>query len=96
MLPTASHLPMKTPHWDCLVSQFYQLQKSNLYLLEWGVARFFDVLGFSNWLANAHPFIQQVGLVQIARTTAAVLMVLVMLSVLHGCISATVRTFERK
>ena len=30
MLPTASHLPMKTPHWDCLVSQFYQLQKSKI------------------------------------------------------------------
>lgn len=53
----------------------------SFYLLEWGVARLFDALEYGNWFANANPFVQQIGLVQVTRTTAAVLMALVMLAV---------------
>lgn len=54
-----------------------------LYLIEWGVASFFGAVQYSNWFANADPFIQQVGMVQVERMTAACLMVLVMLAVFH-------------
>ena len=52
-----------------------------LFILAWGVMRFFDGLSYRSWLAAASPFVQQVGLVQITRTTTAILMTLVMLAV---------------
>lgn len=52
-----------------------------LFILEWGVMRFFDGLSYRSWLAAASPFVQQVGVVQITRTTTAILMTLVMLAV---------------
>ncbi len=51
-----------------------------LFALEWGVTRFFDGLSYRSWLAAASPFVQQVGLVQITRTTTAILMTLAMLA----------------
>ena len=52
-----------------------------LFILEWGVMRFFDGLSYRSWLAAASPFVQQVGVVLITRTTTAILMTLVMLAV---------------
>jgi len=52
-----------------------------LFILEWGVTQFFDGLSYRRWLAAASPFVQQVGLVQITRTTTALLMALAMLAV---------------
>jgi hypothetical protein len=40
-------------------------------------------LDYGSWLASANPFLQQIGLVQITRTTTAILMALVMLAVLR-------------
>jgi len=51
-----------------------------LFVLEWGVTRFLDGLGYRSWLAGASPFVQQVGLVQITRTATAILMTLAMLA----------------
>lgn len=52
-----------------------------LFVLDWGVTRFFDGLSYRGWLTAASPFVQQVGLVQITRATTAILMTLVMLAV---------------
>jgi membrane protease YdiL (CAAX protease family) len=51
-----------------------------LFILTWGVTRVFDGWNYRSWLAAASPFVQQVGLVQITRTTTAILMALVMLA----------------
>jgi hypothetical protein len=55
----------------------------SFFLLQWGVARIFEALDYGSWLASANPFLQQIGLVQITRTTTAILMALVMLAVLR-------------
>jgi hypothetical protein len=47
-------------------------------LLEWGVARFYLAVGPIHWPAGASSFVRSVGSVQLVRTTAAVLLVLVM------------------
>jgi hypothetical protein len=52
-----------------------------LYLIEWGVIRLFDALGYASWFTSANSFIQQVGMTQLPRVTAAILMVFVMLVV---------------
>ena len=58
-----------------------------LYLIEWGVSRMYERVAYAAWLAKAAPFVQEVGAVQIVRSTSAVLMVLAML--------VLVRRFDR-
>lgn len=53
-----------------------------LYLVEWGVNRFYEALNYQDWFAGANSFVQQVGPGQVTGTTAAVLMALIMLAAL--------------
>ena len=54
-----------------------------VYLLEWGVAQFYQSLSYITWFAGANSFVKEVGAVQIQRTTTAILLVLVMLVLVH-------------
>ena len=54
-----------------------------VYLLEWGVAQFYQSLSYTTWFAGAKSFVKEVGAVQIQRTTTAILLVLVMLVLVH-------------
>jgi membrane protease YdiL (CAAX protease family) len=50
-----------------------------VYVLEWGVDRFYQSLAYTTWFASANEFVKDVGTVQVQRFTTGVLLVLVML-----------------
>ena len=50
-----------------------------VYLLEGSVGRFFQFLNYTNWLASASPFVQNIGSVQIPRAATGILLVVIML-----------------
>jgi membrane protease YdiL (CAAX protease family) len=54
-----------------------------VYLLERSVGRFFQFLNYTNWLASASPFVQNIGSVQIPRLATGILLVLIMLALLR-------------
>jgi len=55
----------------------------SVYLLEGGVARFYNTLAYTGWFADANAFVADMGIVQIPRVTAALLLVLVMLALVR-------------
>ena len=58
-----------------------------VFVLQWGVDRFYSFMDYAAWFAGADSFVQDVGMVQIQRATTGILMVLVML--------VLVRRFDR-
>jgi len=58
-----------------------------VFVLQWGVDRFYQSLAYTTWFAGARPFVRDVGPGQILRATTGVLLVLVML--------VLVRRFDR-
>lgn len=50
-----------------------------VYVLQWGVARFYQFLDYTTWFSGANSFIREVGSVQVERFTTGALLVLVML-----------------
>ncbi|MFN2186027.1 MAG: CPBP family intramembrane glutamic endopeptidase [Anaerolineae bacterium] len=59
----------------------------SVFVLQWGVDRFYSLMDYAAWFAGADSFVQDVGMVQIQRATTGILMVLVML--------VLVRRFDR-
>ena len=58
-----------------------------VFVLQWGVDRFYSSMDYAAWFAGANSFVQEIGMVQIQRATTGVLLVLVML--------VLVRRFDR-
>jgi hypothetical protein len=50
-----------------------------VYLLEWGVGRFYQSLAYTAWFSGANSFVKDVGTVQVQRATTGSLLVVVML-----------------
>jgi membrane protease YdiL (CAAX protease family) len=50
-----------------------------VFVLQWGVDRFYGALAYRTWFIGADAFVKDVGMVQIQRATTGVLLVLVML-----------------
>jgi hypothetical protein len=59
----------------------------SVFVLQWGVDRFYSLMDYAAWFAGADSFVRDVGMVQIQRATTGILMVLVML--------VLVRRFDR-
>jgi membrane protease YdiL (CAAX protease family) len=50
-----------------------------IFLLEWGVDRFYHSISFSTWFAGQSAFVRDIGMVQVPRATIGILVVLIML-----------------
>ena len=50
-----------------------------VFLLQWGVDKFYQSIAYTTWLAAGSSFVKDIGAVQIPRATTGVLVVLVML-----------------
>jgi membrane protease YdiL (CAAX protease family) len=50
-----------------------------IFLLEWGVDKFYHYISFSTWFAGQPAFIRDIGTVQVPRATVGILVVLFML-----------------
>jgi membrane protease YdiL (CAAX protease family) len=49
-----------------------------IFLLDWGVARAYERLGYQDWFVSSNAFVQQVGPTVLPRATTALLLVLIL------------------